>query len=197
MKTDEHNLVDLAQKGDHTAMEELFMQNKEKIFNLAFRSTGNTQDAEDLLQDIFSKAFIAVRKNQYQAREDAAFSTWLYRIGINCCISFLRKNKKHFLHLQQPRSGRDETEEGTDPLDTARSDDPGPEHSAQMKQVREKVNNALSLLSAKQRMIFVLRFYQGLQVNEIARHMGSSEGSVKKQLSRATAKVRERIGGTP
>ncbi|MCP5104130.1 MAG: RNA polymerase sigma factor, partial [bacterium] len=172
-------------------------QNKEKIFNLAYRSTGNTQDAEDLLQEIFSKAFIAVRKNQYQAREDAAFSTWLYRIGINCCISFLRKNKKHFLHLQQKRN---ETDDGTDPpdiLDTARSNDPGPEHSARMKQVREKVNKALSLLSAKQRMIFVLRFYQGLQVNEIARQMGSSEGSVKKQLSRATAKIRENIGGTP
>lgn len=186
MKIDEHELVTRAQKGDHTAMEELFMRNKEKIFSLAYRCTGNRQDAEDLLQEIFSRAFLALMKNKFNPRANAAFSTWLYRIGINCSISFLRKNKKHYMNHLEP-------DEDNDPLDNVDSGDPGPEQSALKQEIRDKVNKGLNTLSAKQRMIFVLRFYQGLQVNEIAQYMKCSEGSVKKQLFRAVSKLREKL----
>lgn len=197
MNADEHKLVALAREGDHTAMEGLYMQNKEKIFSLAYRYVGNRQDAEDLLQDIFSKAFTALMEKKFTSRADAGFSTWLYRIGINCSISYLRKNKKYLLnHL--------DTGEDTDPFETVDSGDPGPEHSASMREVRETVNSGLGCLSGKQRMMFVLRFYQGLQVNEIARYMNCSEGSVKKQIFRAVSKLREKltfytegVGGRP
>ncbi len=186
MNADEHKLVALAREGDHTAMEALYMQNKEKIFSLAYRYVGNRQDAEDLLQDIFSKAFTALMEKKFTSRANAGFSTWLYRIGINCSISYLRKNKKYLQNHM-------DTGEETETFDSTDSGDPGPEHSALMREVRETVNSGLGSLSAKQRMMFVLRFYQGLQVNEIARYMNCSEGSVKKQIFRAVAKLREKL----
>jgi RNA polymerase sigma-70 factor (ECF subfamily) len=184
--TDEHKLITLACKGYHPAMEELYMKNKEKIYNLAYRYVGNRQDAEDLLQEIFARAFIALVKKKFNQRAGVAFSTWLYRIGINCSISYLRKNKKFLVYHQEPMGD-------TDPIDTTGSDDPGPEYTAVMNDMNEKVTACLNDLSAKQRMIFVLRFYEGLQVKDIAQHMECSEGSVKKQLHRAVTGVRKKL----
>ena len=184
--TDEHKLIELACKGYHPAMEELYMRNKEKIYNLAYRFVGNGQDAEDLLQEIFTRAFIALVKNKFKQQAGVAFSTWLYRIGINYSISFLRKNKKFLAHHVEPM-------EDNDPIDTTGSDDPGPEHAAVMTDMNEKITACLDGLSAKQRMIFVLRFHEDLQVKEIAQHMGCSEGSVKKQLHRAVSGVRQKL----
>ncbi len=189
-KEEELRLVTRAQDGDHTAMEELYMMNKESIFRLAYRYVGNRQDAEDLLQEIFSKAFVAVTKKKYTPQAGAGFSTWLYRVGINCSISYLRKHKKFVVNHQQVEYERDDD---YDPLDKADAPGPGPEHSAQMLEIREQVDAGLNNLSAKQRMIFILRFYEGLQVNEIAQYMKCSAGSVKKQLFRGVAKLRETL----
>lgn len=188
MKTEEHNLVKSACNGHHPAMEELFMQNKEKIYHLAFRYAGNQPDAEDLMQEIFAHAFIALAKKKYKPHADADFSTWLYRVGINYAISFLRKNKKF-------HQDRRDISDDYNPLETTHSPDPGPEHSAVMTDMHHKVNACLAALSPKQRMIFVLRHYEGLQMNEIAQHMNCSTGSIKKQLFRATASVRETLAG--
>ena len=92
MTFDEQHLVGLAKLGDNNAFEELYSQNKEKIFYLTFRYTRCQQDAEDLLQETFTRAFSSI--DQFMSRDDATFSTWLYRIGINCSINFIRKHKK-------------------------------------------------------------------------------------------------------
>ncbi|MCP4218043.1 MAG: RNA polymerase sigma factor [bacterium] len=188
MTTDQGTLVGLASEGNHPAMERLYLENKEKIFHLAYRYCGNSQDAEDLLQEIFARAFTALMKKKYRYRAEADFSTWLYRVGINYCISFLRKNKKHRDHLRDKFPGG-----AGDTLDKLGANGPGPEHIAGMEQMKQKVNVGLETLSPKQRMVFVLRFYQGYQIKDIADYMECSEGSVKKQLFRAVSRLREQL----
>jgi RNA polymerase sigma-70 factor (ECF subfamily) len=185
-KMEEPELVKLAIKGDHTAMAELYRRNKERVFKLAFHYVGNIQDAEDLLQDIFTKAFLSLKK-KFQPQADARFSTWLYRVGINHCLSYLRKNKKYILTHQQA------TATATSSLDRIDTEDSGPEEMALNKDIRERVNACLKGLSVKQRMIFILRFYEGYKVKEIAKHLNCSEGNIKTQLFRAVVKVRKKI----
>lgn len=184
MAVDEKTLVRAAQKGEDSAFEELYMRNKEKIAAVVYYYVGNRQDAEDLLQDIFIKAFLSI--NKYSPRPGAHFSSWLYRIGINISINFLKKKKrKHGFQA------------GPDPetLDIAAGNPhvSNPEHSALNKEIREDFQSALDYLSPQQRMVFVLKHFQGLKVGEIARSMGCREGSVRKQLFRAVSKLRTKL----
>ncbi len=180
MTTDEQRLVNLAKLGDNSAFYELYFLNKEKIFHLTYQYTQNLQDAEDLLQETFSRAFLSIEK--FNANENARFSTWLFRIGINCAINFVRKRK---LHVSRTIS--------VDflPMDAilhAKTNQyQGPEENMVMEEMHGQLEMGMAALSAKQRMIFVLKHYHGLKTKEIATHMKCSQGSVKKQLSRAIA----------
>jgi len=184
MVADEKILVSAAQKGEDSAFEELYMQNKEKIAAVVYYYVGNRQDAEDLLQEIFIQAFLSI--NKYSSRPGVRFSSWLYRIGINISINFLRKKKRQ--HGFQC---------GTDPetVDIAAANPhvATPEHSALNKEIREDFQSALDVLSPQQRMVFVLKHFQGLKVGDIARSMGCREGSVRKQLFRAVSKLRAKL----
>jgi RNA polymerase sigma-70 factor (ECF subfamily) len=182
MTADEGHLVALAKLGDNTAFEELYLQNKEKIFHLIFRYTRSRQDAEDLLQETFFRAFFSIRR--FDARGGAAFSTWLFRIGINCSINFVKKHKKQRAQREyrEPLPG--------DSLDCRRSN---PEETAAFNELVAELEAGLNSLPARQRMIFVLKHHEGLKAREIAHLMKCSEGSVKKQLNRAMAKLVKKL----
>jgi len=87
----ETEIVQMAQQGDTHAFRQLFEDNKRRVFTLAFQYTKNKEDAEDILQETFIKAFHSLDK--FEAQDDTNFSSWLYRIGINTSIDHLRKNK--------------------------------------------------------------------------------------------------------
>lgn len=178
MTIDEQHLVALAKLGDNTAFEKLYTKNKEKIFHLTFQYTRSQQDAEDLLQETFSRAFVSI--DQFKGRDNATFSTWLYRIGINCSINFLNKHKKQLSHpeLHQKIPG-----------DTIASTHSNPEETAVFKEMVGELESSMNNLSPKQRMIFTLKHHEGLKSKEIAQLMNCSEGSVRKQLSRAMHKL--------
>lgn len=184
----EQRLVALAKMGDPTAFEELFMLNKEKIFNLTYRYTGSRQDAEDLLQETFSRAFLSIKK--FKALGDAAFSTWLYRIGINCSINFLKKHKNR-------RHRQVEGEIHTAAMAMVSCDKANPEEAAVISEMEQQLEAGLEQLSPKQRMIFLLKHQQGLKAREIAAHMNCSEGSIKKQLARAMEKLVNLFAAVP
>jgi RNA polymerase sigma-70 factor (ECF subfamily) len=181
MKEAEVNLVISAKAGNQLAMEALFVTNREKIFSLAFQYVGNRQDAEDLLQEIFFRAFGAL--GTFDPHKGAAFSTWLYRIGINTCINFLRKRK---LESKMRQSG----EHLSRPTDCLPSD---PEQRMLAEEIGLGLERGLNELSPRQRMIVVLKHYQGLKVKEIAGMMKCSEGSVKKQLFRAVRGLKKKL----
>ncbi len=181
---DELALVRLAKDGDKEALRTLFEENKRKIFALAFQYTKNAEDAEDILQETFIRAYRFLNKFDFQ--NGVSFSPWLYRIGINCSIDYLRRHRK---------DREKNSEFGS--LENISSDDAdsNPEHVRHRKEIREKIDLVLNKLSGRQRMIFILRHYQQLSTKEIADYMNASEGSVKTQLFRAISSVKESLRG--
>jgi RNA polymerase sigma-70 factor (ECF subfamily) len=175
----EEALIKLAQEGNKEALRTLFEDNKKKIFYLAYQYTKNAEDAEDILQDTFIKAYNSLHKYDFQ--NGSGFSPWLYRIGINCSIDHLRRNKKE-------KNKKDMDDLTNIPSNSKNSD---PEHTTNKKEIREKIEEFLNKLSARQRMIFMLKHYQELSIKEIAEYMNCSEGSVKKQLFRAVGEVKK------
>jgi RNA polymerase sigma-70 factor, ECF subfamily len=179
-KMDERNIIRHAQAGDREAFRTLFEENKNLIFSLAYRYAKNMEDAEDILQDTFIKAYHSL--HTFQLQNNSTFSSWIYRICINCSIDFLRKNKKR-------KQSSDHNVEIQDVPSSHPSLDP--ESPKNLNDVQEKLNLVLEQLSARQRMIFILKHYQEMSTREIAEYMNCSEGSVKKQLFRAVLLVKE------
>jgi RNA polymerase sigma-70 factor (ECF subfamily) len=182
MSINESNCVALAKTGDRQAMHELYELNRSRIFNLAYRYVKNVPDAEDILQDTFVKAFKSLHK--CQLNENSYFSTWLYRIAVNCAMD-------HF------RSRRRRDEQATRQRDFSSANDGisavTPESEFQRQQIKEQVERGLNVLSPRKRMIVVLRHYQQMKITEIAAYLGCSQGSVKKQLFRALAQLRSEL----
>lgn len=188
MTTDEQRLVNLAKLGDNAAFYELYCLNKERIYHLAYQYTRNLQDAEDLLQEIFTRAFLSI--SQFKADEQARFSTWLFRIGINCSINFVKSKK---FHLSRTVSSDYIPVEAIPQTNAADS----PEARLLLEEMSGQLERGMTALSAKQRMIFVLKHFQGLKTKEIAEHMKCSEGSIKKQLSRAFETLMKKLAVMP
>jgi len=179
-KMDEIALVQSAQAGDTEAFKFLFEGNKRKILGLAYQYTKNIEDAEDILQDTFIKAYSSLQR--FDIQDHTNFSAWLYRIGINCSID----------HLRKARRDKDNILPGEDVMNASAPDSASnPDSSQQKKEVRERVELVLSTLTRKQRMIFILKHYQELSIKEIAEYMECSEGSVKKQLFRTVSVMKK------
>jgi len=179
---DEKKLVSDAGKGQEYAMEELYRRNRTAVAGLVYRYVGHRQDTEDLLQDIFIRAFSSIGKFQY--RPNAGFSSWLRRIAVNTTINFMKKK------YRQGRNFTTIEEDIQGPISQGPSI---PEKSAISREIQDKVNLGLDSLSPGQRMVFVLKHFHGMNLSEIAGHMGCSEGSVRKQLFRAVEKLRKRL----
>ena len=175
-------LIKLAQDGNEEALKMLYEENKNKMFALAFQYVKNAEDAEDILQDTFIKAYQNI--DSFRFHEGVNFSSWLYRINVNCCIDHIRKNKI-----------KKEKNKHVDDIETVPSTDgkTDPEHAAQQKAIRTKIDSYLGTLPPKQRMIFTLKHYQQLTTKEIAEYLKCTEGSVKKQLFRAVSGLKKHL----
>jgi len=156
----------------------LFEQNRKRIFSLAYQYTKNKEDAEDILQETFIKTYNYLDK--YKIENESNFSSWIYRIGINCSIDYLRRKKQK----KEDFSDWDKWEK------TMGSDRSNPENTVGLEQLREKINQLVEGLSPRQRMVFILKHYQQFSIKEIAEYLDCSEGSVKKQLFRAVSTIR-------
>ncbi len=180
----EQNVIKSAQNGDREALRLLFEENRQKIFSLAYQYVKNVEDAEDILQETFIKAYRSLHR--FNPQNNMRFSPWLYRIGINCSIDYLRRNKERKRHHS-----------GSDELDNVSSDTLSydPEQARNRSEIREKVDHILNRLSGRQKMIFILKHYQELTCAEIADYLNCSEGSVKRQLFRAVSVVKKSLKG--
>lgn len=177
---EEREAIRLAQQGNTVAFRHLFDSHKNRIFSLAYQYTKNAQDAEDILQDTFIKAFHALP--QFRLQDATNFSSWLNRMGCNCSIDHLRRIK---IKRDKYYDSDNLTNEPNDASDS------NPERSGQIHEVRKTLEQTLTLLPSRQRMIFILRHYQQLNIKEIAEVLECSEGSVKKQLFRAFSVIRK------
>lgn len=175
-------VVQLAQEGDKEALRTLYEENKNGIFSLAYQYTKNREDAEDILQDTFVKAYHYLHK--FNIQDGTSFSSWVYRIGINCSIDYLRRDKGR----KARNSGPDNIENISSPNQNS-----DPERARKLRDIRNKIELTLNKLSPKQRMVFILRHYQQFSTKEIAEYLDCTEGSVKKQLFRAVSTIKQQF----
>ena len=177
-------LVKKAKAGDSTAFEELVVRNESKVYGLCLKMLGNTEDAEDCLQEVFIKAFKALPN----FREEARFSTWLYRIAYNEALMKIRKKKLPTVPIDEPV----EFEEGIverempDWTKDPRADVLNDELSGILV---EHVNE----LEPDNRIVFLLRDVHGLSTSDTAATLGLSIPAVKSRLHRARLFLRERL----
>ena len=173
-------VVQSAQQGNLEAFRQLFDENRQRIFATAYKYVKNTEDAEDILQETFIKAHQSLQK--FRISDETNFSAWVYRISINTSIDLLRKNKK-----------MKDTGINSNNFDniSSNNEDLNPEVTTSKQDIREKINSVLNRLSARQRMIFILRHSQQLSTKEIAEYMNCSQGSVKKQLFRSISVIKD------
>ena len=172
--------LERAQEGDTEGFRMLVEQNSRSVFRLAFRMTGNEADAEDVVQETFLRAYRNIAR--YDPR--AKVSTWLCAIASNYAIDLLRKRKHRVAqHLDELPAA-----------EAPAAVDPDPERVAAGGEFRRQVDAALNRLTAKERVAFTLRHFEGLSIHEISRSTGAPESSVKNNIFRAVRKLRAVLG---
>lgn len=179
----DEELVGLAQTGDRRAFEELVERHQQKAFHIAFGFARDREEAKDLSQEAFLKAFSYLKK--FDGR--SSFYTWFYRIVVNVCLDYKRRSK---------RTAADEFDENVE-NQMEPSHEPSrprsPDQHVLAGQISRKVDAALQTLPAKQKTAFMLKNQQGLSIKEIAELMETAEGTVKVHLHRAVTALRHSL----
>jgi RNA polymerase sigma-70 factor (ECF subfamily) len=172
------DLVAAAIDGDRTAFDELVRATYADAYTLAYRLTGNEEDARDVVQDAYLRAYKGLKK----FRGDASFSTWLYRITANCASSYL---------VKRSRDRHEDLDEETSLADERPEIDP--EQRIDVAAERQRLTDALEALPPDMRAVVVLRDVYDLPHEAIAAELGITEGAAKVRLHRARKKLRERL----
>lgn len=183
--TAEKEWIRKAKQGDIAAFEELVLQHEKNVYNLAFRMMNHSEDARDISQEVFLKAY----KNIGNFDERAAFSTWLYRITHNTCIDEMRRRKgKQSFSLEEEL----ENEDGVMQRQIA---DAGstPEEQLLKKEQKSEILQALDTLTEEHKMAVILRDVKGLSYEEIAEILELSLGTVKSRISRGRNQCKQEI----
>jgi RNA polymerase sigma-70 factor, ECF subfamily len=172
-----------ARVGDTHAFGVLVERHGRYLFRLAFRMTGNEQDAEDVVQESFMRAFRQLSKFD----ERASFGTWLYRIAANCSLDLVRSRKRRAGQMAL------EDSEMEDPTLSLPSTEPTPERMALSAEVRGRVAEAMNDLSPTERTAFVLRHFEGMCIEEVSRVLACQPGAAKHSVFRAVQKLRRAL----
>jgi RNA polymerase sigma-70 factor, ECF subfamily len=183
--TEERLLIDRCKNGDKAAFDRLIRAYEKRVYNLAYRLSGNYDEANDISVDALLRVFQAIRL----FRGDANFSTWLFRIVTNVFLDRRKrmKNKQHlsleeYIELEE----NSVTRQVEDPA-------PTPDEVAEAGERREKMQEAIATLPDYQRAMIVLYHTEGLSYEEISQVMSMPIGTVKSRLNRARLVLREKL----
>ena len=173
MELSDEAAVSAVRAGDREAFRFLVERYSRGVFRLGYRMTGNEQDAEDVVQEAFLRAFRQL--SRYESR--SSFSTWLYRIAANYSLDLIRARKSN------------------DPVEDVvlTETSAGPERLFESVQVQETVDTALATLTQQERTAFVLRHYEGLSIDEISGTLGINNNAAKHSVFRAVQKLRKAL----
>lgn len=186
LNEDEATLLAAAKRGDNAAFAELVSRYDRRMFRIAQYIVQNREDAEDVVQDSFLKAF----GNLAGFREESRFYTWLVRIVVNDALMKLRRRRlRHTIFIDD----RGESDERSVPFEIA-DVTPDPEQALHHAQLRHHLARAVKQLKPSFRAVFVLRDVQGLSIFETAEALSISVPLVKTRLLRARLKLRQRLG---
>jgi RNA polymerase sigma-70 factor (ECF subfamily) len=169
-----------ARDGDSDAFRALVERHSRSVFRVAYRMTGNEHDAEEVVQDTFLRAYRQLHRFESRAN----FSTWIYRIAVNCAVDLLRTRMRH----DDRRAA--ETKDGADPLMAIASEDPDPDRLMLSAEVQEQLRRAFGGLSALERAAFTLRHFEGRSIDEIGETLGLKTNATKHSIFRAVRKLR-------
>jgi len=168
--------------GDEDAYRMLVERHSRSIFRLAYRMTANEQDAEDVVQETFLRAYRQLKR--FESRSN--FSTWLYRIAVNCSLDLIRKRRRQDDHPSDPPS-----EEDT--MHQLRDEAPTPDRVVFGAEIQKKVDSVLSTLGPKERAAFSLRHFEGMSIEEIGAVLGLRQSAIKNSIFRAVQKLRQEL----
>lgn len=179
-------IVRKVQAGDVAAFDQLILKYRERVFGVVYNLTANREDTSDLTQDTFIKAFQSI--NRFQGH--CSFFTWLYKIAVNTSLSHLRKNRlRSFFSLEKIQ------EDGTNAqLLEQLTDKNGADRDTYLRELQQKLNEAMQKLSIPHRTVITLFEIDGLTHSEIAEVMGCSEGTVRSRLHYAKQFLQGEMG---
>jgi len=179
----DEEIVALCQQGQGEVFEILVRRYMEKAFRIAFDFTHNTEEAKDLSQDAFLRAFTRIK--QFDGR--SSFYTWFYRLVVNICLDHTRR-KGRVIWERLEKEG----ESGTEPVELVDTS-ALPDEEAIAGEAKRRADLTLEAMPNKQRTAFLLRNHQGLSIPDVARVMKTTEGTVRVYLHRAVAALRQSL----
>ena len=180
---DDRCLVERARQGEHEAFGTLVRRHQDRAFNLAYQIVRNREDALDIAQEAFAKAYTSLPA----FKGDAAFGTWLHRIVVNLAIDTLRRRRRGSEASYDDSRGIPEDPEA----DVPAPDDPAA--AVEAKQTRALLVRGIGQLPPAQRAVLILREIEGLSYEEIARSVGCSLGTVMSRLFYARRKLQQAL----
>jgi RNA polymerase sigma-70 factor (ECF subfamily) len=178
METTDIDLVERVRGGNDDAFRLLVERHSRPIYRAAYRITGNTADADDVVQETFLRAYRALPS--FDSR--AAFNTWLHRIAINCSLDLIDSRKR--------REGR--IDAGED-LSLLASHDATPDRLALGTEMQRAIAAAMDALTGNERTAFVLRHFEGMPLEEIGQILGTRLNATKNTVFRAVRKLRQQL----
>jgi RNA polymerase sigma-70 factor (ECF subfamily) len=184
MAPNDTELIQKAQHGDAAAFEQLVYRHDKQVLSIVARFVNCAEDAKDIYQEVFMRVYRGLPK--FKLRSE--FSTWLYRITTNVCITHRARRKRHsYVSLDDDLEG-DDVEPHHQLSDGVETD-----RLTLNTEISIRVEEALKVLSPHQKLVFTLKHYEGYKLKEIAGMMSCSEGTVKKHLFVATQRMREQL----
>lgn len=179
------DLIQRAKRGDMAAFEQLVYRYDKQVLSIAARYVQSSEDAKDIYQEVFMRVYRSLPKFRLRSQ----FSTWLFRIATNVCLSHRSRRKRH----THASLDQDSSDEHAHPLSDTLKDDAATDRGAESSEAALHLRQAIERLSPRQKMVFTLKHYEGYKIREIAGMMGCAEGTVKRYLFTATEKIRKEL----
>jgi RNA polymerase sigma-70 factor (ECF subfamily) len=183
MEESDAGLITRAREGDPDAFRALVERHSVRLFQLAYRMSGNEQDAEDVVQETFLRAYRQL--DRFESR--AGFGTWLHRIAANCSLDLLRKRKRRDEQIDPVELNL------VEPMSTLSPQALAPDDQVFHREVQQKVEAAMEQLTPMERTAFVLRHFEGKSIDEIGRVLSSGSSATKQSIFRAVQKMRRAL----
>ena len=187
MVSNDTELIMQTQRGNMDAFEQLVQRYDKRVLTIAAGYVNSSDDAKDIYQEVFIRVYKGLSKFQYKSE----FSTWLFRITTNVCLSHRMRGRRH-THTSLDQEVNDEDGQ-PHALKETLTDNTAADQQTHDAEISMRVEQALKTLSPRQKMVFSLKHYEGYKLKEIAEMMKCSEGTVKKYLFEATARLRKQL----
>lgn len=186
----DRELIELIQGGSKDAFAELVERHKKRVLSIAYSFTGDYEDAKNVSQEAFLKAYQSIPK----FRGGSSFYTWFYRILINTCKDYIRKESGGRAIFFINKGNEDEARPPEDIFLADPSSNPDPQDELLNKELNEKITRAINSLPANQRIAFVLKHIHGMSIEEISNITRCALGTAKSRLYHAVMKLQDKLG---